>query len=103
LKTSTLNTVELNYFKAVEFLVKNKFCLDTLYKDGVHYLSREEETEAMTRATQRYDRTPVHTVLDVKETELESLAFLKAVRHLVDDWLALGKVRCQNSCFIFTI
>ncbi|KAF7596759.1 54S ribosomal protein L17 mitochondrial [Aspergillus hancockii] len=75
----------------VEFLLENNFCLNALYKDGVHYLSREEETKAMAKATERFDRKSVHAVLDVKETELESLAFLKVARRLVDDWLALGK------------
>ncbi|KNG89531.1 hypothetical protein ANOM_001903 [Aspergillus nomiae NRRL 13137] len=32
-------------------------------------------------------------MIDVKETEHDSLAFLEAVRHLVDDWLALGQAR----------
>ncbi|KAE8134383.1 ribonuclease H-like domain-containing protein [Aspergillus pseudotamarii] len=78
---------------AVEFLLENKFCMNSLYSDGVHYLSREEETIAIARAAERYGRTSVRKVIDVKETEHDSLAFLEAVRHLVDDWLALGEAR----------
>ncbi|KAF7621266.1 hypothetical protein AFLA_011571 [Aspergillus flavus NRRL3357] len=78
---------------AVEFLLENKFCLNSLYSDGVHYLSREEETIAIARAAERYGRTSVRKVIDVKETEHDSLAFLGAVRYLVDGWLALGEAR----------
>ncbi|KAK6815330.1 hypothetical protein RU639_008836 [Aspergillus parasiticus] len=78
---------------AVEFLLENKFCMNSLYSDGVHYLSREEETIAIARAAERYGRTSVRKVIDVKETEHDSLAFLEAVRYLVDGWLALGEAR----------
>jgi poly(A)-specific ribonuclease len=62
-------------------------------KQGVQYLSRKEEEQAIAKAIERRDRVAVHTSIDVKESEHESLAFLKAVRRLVDDWLALGAVR----------
>jgi hypothetical protein len=62
-------------------------------KQGVQYLSREEEKQVIANAIERRDRVATHTSIDVKETEHESLAFLKAVRRLVDDWLALGAVR----------
>ncbi|KAE8313357.1 ribonuclease H-like domain-containing protein [Aspergillus transmontanensis] len=78
---------------AVEFLLENNFCMNSLYSDGVHYLSREEETIAIARAAERYGRTSVRKVIDVKETEHDSLAFLEAVRYLVDGWLALGEAR----------
>ncbi|GIJ89375.1 hypothetical protein Asppvi_008315 [Aspergillus pseudoviridinutans] len=78
---------------AIEFLVENKFSIDSILKQGVQYLSREEEEQAIAKAIERRDRVAVHTSIDVKETEHESLAFLKAVRRLVDDWLALGATR----------
>ncbi|KAE8371372.1 ribonuclease H-like domain-containing protein [Aspergillus bertholletiae] len=78
---------------AVEFLLENNFCMNSLYSDGVHYLSREEETRAITKAAGKYGRTSVRKMIDVKETEHDSLAFLEAVRHLVDAWLALGEAR----------
>ncbi|KAE8349978.1 ribonuclease H-like domain-containing protein [Aspergillus coremiiformis] len=78
---------------AVEFLLENNFCLNSIFKNGVHYLSREEETIALAKATERCGRTSVRKMIDVKETEYDSLAFLKAVRQLVDDWLARGEAR----------
>ncbi|KAF4177482.1 hypothetical protein CNMCM8694_000231 [Aspergillus lentulus] len=78
---------------AIEFLLENKFSIDSILKQGVQYLSREEETQAIANAIERRDRVATHTSIDVKETEHESLDFLKAVRRLVDDWLALGATR----------
>lgn len=66
--------------------------MDALFKSGVRYLSRDEEERAMAKATERRDRGMVHHSLDVKETDHESLEFLKAVRLMIDDWLALGDV-----------
>ncbi|RHZ63090.1 CAF1 family ribonuclease [Aspergillus thermomutatus] len=78
---------------AIEFLLENKFSIDSVLKQGVQYLSREEEEQAIAKAIERRDRVAMHTSIDVKETEHESLAFLKAVRRLVDDWLELGAIR----------
>ncbi|EAW14551.1 CAF1 family ribonuclease [Aspergillus clavatus NRRL 1] len=78
---------------AVEFLLENKFSMDAVFKNGVCYLSREEEELAMAKAIERRDRVATHTLIDVKETELESLAFLQAARRLVDDWLAIRTTR----------
>ncbi|KAF4219726.1 hypothetical protein CNMCM8980_007556 [Aspergillus fumigatiaffinis] len=78
---------------AIEFLLENKFSIDSILKQGVQYLSREEEKQVIANAIERRDRVATHTSIDVKETEHESLAFLKAVRRLVDDWLALGATR----------
>lgn len=65
--------------------------MDSLF-NGVRYLSREEETLAMSKAAARRNRSAVHKTLGVKEDEHESLSFLRDVRSLVDEWLALGKV-----------
>jgi poly(A)-specific ribonuclease len=78
---------------AIEFLLENKFSIDSILKQGVQYLSREEEKQVIANAIERRDRVATHTSIDVKETEHESLTFLKAVRRLVDDWLALGATR----------
>ncbi|KAI9930470.1 hypothetical protein MW887_011224 [Aspergillus wentii] len=78
---------------AVEFLLANKFSMDSYYRNGVSYLSREEEDLAIAKAKERHDRTVVCSTLDVKETEHESIKFLKATRRLVDDWLARDKTR----------
>ncbi|PYH96974.1 CAF1 family ribonuclease [Aspergillus ellipticus CBS 707.79] len=78
---------------AIEFLLDNKFSMDSLYKSGVIYLSRDEENRIMAKAIERRDRTTTHSSLDVEETEYESLAFLAEVRQLVKDWLARGDAR----------
>ncbi|GAQ38396.1 CAF1 family ribonuclease [Aspergillus niger] len=78
---------------AVEFLLENKFSMEDLYKNGVTYLSRDEESRIMARVMQRNERTTARSSLDVADHEHESIAFLKDARRLVDDWLALGKAR----------
>ncbi|RMJ25667.1 CAF1 family ribonuclease [Aspergillus sp. HF37] len=78
---------------AVEFLLGAKFRMDSLFTDGVCYLSREEEDIAMSMALERRDGSTVRDALNVKETEHESLSFLTKVRRLIDDWLALGNNR----------
>lgn len=77
---------------AADFLMENKFSMDSFFKHGVRYLSRDEEHQAMAKALERRDRPMTHRSLDVKETEHESIEFLQAVRRLVDDWLAPGDV-----------
>ncbi|KAL2851591.1 ribonuclease H-like domain-containing protein [Aspergillus pseudoustus] len=78
---------------AIEFLLENKFNMDSLYRSGVPYISREEEEKAVAKAVERQNQTTISTSLDVKETDHDSLAFLQVVRHLVDRWLALGNKR----------
>ncbi|KAL2797528.1 ribonuclease H-like domain-containing protein [Aspergillus keveii] len=78
---------------AIEFLLDNKFNMDSLYRSGVPYISREEEEKAVAKAIERQNQTTASTSLDVKETDHESLAFLQVVRQLVDKWLALGDKR----------
>lgn len=83
---------------AAEFLLESKFSMDSLFKHGVRYLSRNEENQAIAKATERRDRTEEHrSLLDVKDTDHESIEFMQAVRRLVDDWIALGDVRGPNS------
>lgn len=72
--------------------------MDLLYRDGVPYLSRDEQAQALARAVARQER-PVRKALDVKDTDYESLAFLSAVRRLVDSWVAAGTVRNQRPTF----
>lgn len=78
---------------AADFLLENNFSMDAYFKNGVKYLSRDEEKEATAKATERRDRSVVRRLeIDVKEEDQESLEFLEAVRKLIDDWLALGNV-----------
>ena len=71
--------------------------MDSFYKNGVRYLSRDEENQALVKATERRDRTVENrSLLDVKDTDHESIEFMKAVRRLVDNWLALGDVQAAR-------
>ncbi|KAL3473972.1 CAF1 family ribonuclease [Aspergillus californicus] len=76
---------------AIEFLLGNRFNMDSLYKVGVPYISRDEEAKAIKKAVERQSQTSNR--LDVKETDHESLAFLQLARNIVDNWLALGDKR----------
>lgn len=72
--------------------------MDSLFKHGMRYLSRDEENKAIAKATERRDRTVEHrSLLDVKDTDHESIEFMQAVRRLVDDWIALGDVQGPDS------
>ncbi|KAL2011326.1 hypothetical protein VTN00DRAFT_4044 [Thermoascus crustaceus] len=75
---------------AVEFLMGNKFRIEAPFQEGVPYLSRDEEKLAMAKAVERRDRVTVPSDIDVKETDHESLQFLKVVRSGINAWLALG-------------
>ncbi|KAL4931915.1 ribonuclease H-like domain-containing protein [Aspergillus undulatus] len=78
---------------AIEFLLKNKFSMDGLYRSGVTYISREEEAQAVARAVEKRKLTAAVSSIDVKETDYESLAFLELARKVMDEWLALGDKR----------
>lgn len=72
--------------------MENKFSMDSLYRTGVTYLSREEENKAILKAVERTRTSPVHSSMSVQDTDYESLAFLQLVRQLINNWLALGDV-----------
>ncbi|KAJ9209226.1 hypothetical protein DTO166G4_9170 [Paecilomyces variotii] len=78
---------------AVEFLVGNKFRMEAPFTEGVPYLSRDEERIALSKAHERRDRPRETGAIDVKETDTESLQFLKLVRQGIEAWLALGETR----------
>ncbi|KAL4807539.1 ribonuclease H-like domain-containing protein [Aspergillus unguis] len=78
---------------AVEFLLDNKFNMDSLYRTGIQYISREEEARAILKAVERGKTASAHSSMDVKETDYESLEFLQLVRQLINEWLALGDKR----------
>jgi poly(A)-specific ribonuclease len=69
----------------VEFLLSHNFQLDTPFKTGVSYLSRQEEVEARQRASARQDRSGFVDV-ELKEDDLDSLAFVNRVREELQAW-----------------
>lgn len=79
-------------FPAVEFLVGNKFRMEAPFTEGVPYLSRDEAKIATNKAHERRDRPRETGAIDVKETDIESLQFLKLVRQGIEAWLAIGEV-----------
>lgn len=83
----------------MKFLLQNQFSLASLYNDGVQYLSRQEEDRAMTKASAKFNRTPSRAVLEIKETERDSIEFVGAVRKLVQNWLALGQVGAHYALY----
>ncbi|KAL1965715.1 hypothetical protein VTN77DRAFT_5215 [Rasamsonia byssochlamydoides] len=77
---------------AVEFLMANKFRMQAPFEEGVYYLSRDEEKRAMAKALQRQDRPGDRSVIDIPESDTESLEFLVTVRKAINAWLANRKL-----------
>jgi poly(A)-specific ribonuclease len=71
----------------MEFLMNHHFSMEILCKYGVRYLSRDEEAQCLTIASQRYSRTNAIAAVDVKETDKETIDFLKAARRTINWWL----------------
>jgi poly(A)-specific ribonuclease len=71
---------------AAEFLLRNNFSFDLPFRHGVQYLSRDEETEAMRKATERLDRARYEDI-QLTEKDTEALEFMTKVRGEIDDWL----------------
>lgn len=72
---------------AVEFLLRNGFDMAKPFYSGVPYLSRAESREARDRHAKRQDKTALADI-QIKPTEVESLAFLDRIRNEVNHWLA---------------
>lgn len=77
---------------AVDFLLNNGFRMEAPYIDGLPYLSRDEEKQVQANLVERENLSNVISDIDVKETDEESLEFLKTVRRDIDEWLAVGEV-----------
>ncbi|KAK4540188.1 hypothetical protein LTR36_009686 [Oleoguttula mirabilis] len=72
---------------AVEFLLKVGFDLAKPFSRGVPYLSRLECGEARDKHAKRQDKSAMADI-QIKPTEVESLAFLERVRGLISAWVA---------------
>ncbi|KAJ5650371.1 CAF1 family ribonuclease [Penicillium longicatenatum] len=72
---------------SMEFLMNHHFSMEILCKYGVRYLSRDEEAQCLTIASQRYSRTNAIAAVDVKATDKETIDFLMAARRTINWWL----------------
>ncbi|KAI7505337.1 CAF1-domain-containing protein [Hortaea werneckii] len=78
---------------ACEFLLKAGFDMARPYTHGVPYLSRDESREARQKHAKRQDKSAMADI-QIKPTEVESLAFLERVRTQINDWISK---RARNS------
>lgn len=72
---------------AVDFLKRVGFDFSKPFNVGVPYLSREEAKQARERHENRQKKDAIAD-LQIKETDIESLALLQRIREQVDAWLA---------------
>ncbi|PSN74015.1 CAF1-domain-containing protein [Corynespora cassiicola Philippines] len=71
---------------AVTFLKSHGFDLAAPFDTGVQYLSRQEATEAKKRAWDRLDNKKQVEDIQLKETEVQSLDFVRRVRECINKW-----------------
>ncbi|KAK5118286.1 hypothetical protein LTR62_002799 [Meristemomyces frigidus] len=71
---------------AAEFLLKVGFDMGRPFTHGVPYLSRVESREARNKHVKRQDKSSLADI-QIKPTEVESLAFLDRVRSEIRGWL----------------
>lgn len=72
---------------AVDFLKRVGFDFSKPFNVGVPYLSREESKAARERHENRQKKDAIAD-LQIKETDVESLALLQRIRNQVEGWLA---------------
>ena len=75
---------------AAEFLLKVGFDMSLPFERGVPYLSRPETKEAREKHANRQDKSAIADI-QLKPTEVESLAFLERVRTDIRTWLESRK------------
>lgn len=75
---------------AITFLLENGFRFDKPFSRGVQYLSRDEAAEAKERAYNRIDKKNIFDDLQLKETDVESLDFVRRVREAITEWKTTG-------------
>ncbi|KAK4561792.1 hypothetical protein LTR86_004471 [Recurvomyces mirabilis] len=80
---------------AAEFLLKVGFDMARPYTHGVPYLSRLETREARDKHAKRQDKSALADI-QIKPTEVESLAFLERVRSEIRGWLASPTYEATN-------
>ena len=75
---------------AVDFLLKVGFDMGLPFENGIPYLSRAETRLARDKHAQRQDKSAIADI-QLKPTEVDSLAFLERVRSDIHAWLISSK------------
>jgi poly(A)-specific ribonuclease len=73
---------------AISFLLSHGFDFHLPFTKGVQYLSKEEAHLAKQMAYDRLDKKTVIEDLQLKETEVDSLDFMRRVREAIKEWKA---------------
>lgn len=71
----------------MEFLFQNGFHIEESFRNGVRYLSRDEEARALALQAERERQR--ETLADIKPENMSmaDVAFVVEVRRMIDDWL----------------
>lgn len=77
---------------ASEFLARNGFDFGKVFRDGVPYLSRDEEMEMLEEYKQREDRKAKMPDLVIATDDHKNLDFLRSARKTVAAWINDPKV-----------
>ena len=80
---------------ACDFLLNHGFDLSVPFNHGVPYLSRAESKEARQKHAKRNDKSAIAEI-QIKPTEIESLAFLARVRREINEWLTSRKLETMG-------
>ena len=78
----------------MEFLMGNHFSMDIACKQGVRYLSRDEESRSTLISKHKFSRQSAIEAVKDKDGDQEAIDFLHVIRHLIDRWLAQDEVLC---------
>lgn len=77
--------------KAAEFLMTSGFSIDAVCKQGVRYLSRDEEIQARENISQQFKHDSQTSEDDIQITQ-DVQKFVNAARSIIDEWLSQGEV-----------
>lgn len=78
---------------AAEFLAKNGFDFGKVFRDGVPYLSRDEEIEMLEEYKQREEKKANMPDVIIATDDYKNLNFLRSSRKTVAAWVNDPKVR----------
>ncbi|OQO11007.1 hypothetical protein B0A48_05262 [Cryoendolithus antarcticus] len=87
---------------AVEFLNRVGYDFSKPFSIGVPYLAPHEAQQARESHAHRQDKSAIAD-LQIKETDIESLALLRRVRQEIDTWLADGSPDAPGSIDITSV